>query len=103
MKQDQKKDDLYEKLLKYLDGNLEKQERLEIEKQLKSNRDARDLLSSIAEQAVLVADAGRVIEARNTTSKNEVQSFPMYCFGSGPWGNGSHYTFNDYPSLHDEI
>ena len=38
MKQDQKKDDLYEKLLKYLDGNLEKQERLEIEKQLKSNR-----------------------------------------------------------------
>ena len=80
MKQDQKKDDLYEKLLKYLDGNLEKQERLEIEKQLKSNRAARDLLSSIAEQAVLVADAGRVIEARNTTSKNEVQSFPNVLF-----------------------
>jgi anti-sigma factor RsiW len=39
MKQDQKKDDLCEKLLKYLDGNLEKQERLEIEKQLKSDRD----------------------------------------------------------------
>ena len=68
MKQDQNKDDLYEKLLKYLDGNLEKQERLEIEKLLKSDRNARDLLSSIAEQAVLVADAGRVIEARNTTS-----------------------------------
>ena len=86
MKQDQKKDDLYEKLLKYLDGNLEKQERLEIEKQLKSNRDARDLLSSIAEQAVLVADAGRVIEARNTTSKNEVQSFPNVLFWKWAFG-----------------
>ena len=86
MKQDQKKDDLYEKLLKYLDGNLEKQERLEIEKQLKSNRDARDLLSSIAEQAVLVADAGRVIEARNTTSKNEVQSFPNLLFWKWAFG-----------------
>lgn len=86
MKQDQKKDDLYEKLLKYLDGNLEKQERLEIEKQLKSNRDARDLLSSIAEQAVLVADAGRVVEARNTTSKNEVQSFPNVLFWKWAFG-----------------
>ena len=80
MKQDQKKDDLCEKLLKYLDGNLEKQERLEIEKQLKSDRNARDLLSSIAEQAVLVADAGRVIEARNTISKKEVLSFPNEYF-----------------------
>ena len=80
MKQDQNKDDLYEKLLKYLDGNLEKQERLEIEKQLKSDRNARDLLSSIAEQAVLVADAGRVVEARNTISKKEVLSFPNVYF-----------------------
>ena len=90
MKQDQKKDDLYEKLLKYLDGNLEKQDRLEIEKQLKSNRDARDILSSIAEQAVLVADAGRVIEARNTTSKKEVLSFPnVYFWKWAFWGSAA--------------
>ena len=89
MKQDQKKDDLCEKLLKYLDGNLEKQERLEIEKQLKSDRNARDLLSSIAEQAVLVADAGRVVEARNTTSKNEVLSFPNVYFWKWAFGGSA--------------
>ena len=89
MKQDQKKDDLCEKLLKYLDGNLEKQERLEIEKQLKSDRNARDLLSSIAEQAVLVADAGRVVEARNTISKKEVLSFPNVLFWKWAFGGSA--------------
>ncbi len=89
MKQDQKKDDLCEKLLKYLDGNLEKQERLEIEKHLKSDRNARDLLSSIAEQAVLVADAGRVVEARNTISKKEVLSFPNVYFWKWAFGGSA--------------
>ena len=89
MKQDQKKNDLCEKLLKYLDGNLEKQERLEIEKLLKSDRNARDLLSSIAEQAVLVADAGRVIEARNTISKKEVLSFPNVYFWKWAFGGSA--------------
>ncbi|NBU87567.1 MAG: hypothetical protein EBS13_09845, partial [Verrucomicrobia bacterium] len=89
MKQDQKKDDLCEKLLKYLDGNLEKQERLEIEKLLKSDRSARDLLSSIAEQAVLVADAGRVVEARNTISKKEVLSFPNVLFWKWAFGGSA--------------
>ena len=89
MKQDQKKDELCEKLLKYLDGNLEKQERLEIEKLLKSDRNARDLLSSIAEQAVLVADAGRVVEARNTISKKEVLSFPNVYFWKWAFGGSA--------------
>ena len=74
MTPDEETNHLTEQLLRYIDGNLEEQERLAIEERLKSDRSARDLLRGLAEQAVIVADSGRVKQARSEVTRSPIRS-----------------------------
>ena len=54
-------------LARYFDGTLDADATARLTAELETNAEARALLLGMAEQAFAVAEAGRCVEARNTT------------------------------------